>query len=41
MAGGGFLLVFIGILVFWMGLTGRLECFGQFIRCLGGEPVAA
>jgi hypothetical protein len=39
--GGGFLLVFVGIVVLWMAITGRLECLSAFVSCMSSGSASA
>lgn len=34
--GSGFVLVFVGVLLLWMAITGRLDCLSSFVKCVVG-----
>lgn len=43
-SGSGFVLVFVGVLLLWMAITGRLDCLASFVTCIvsgSGTPAAA
>lgn len=35
-SGSGFLLVFVGLLLLWLAITGRLACLSSFASCVTG-----
>lgn len=39
-SGSGFLLVFVGLLLLWLAITGRLDCLTVFANCVTGGKAA-
>lgn len=40
-SGSGFLLVFVGLLMLWLAITGRLDCLTVFANCVTGKATGA
>ena len=37
--GSGVLIIVIGLLVIYLGITGRYKCFANFVACVSGSDV--